>query len=159
MLAIAAGAKLSTMDLSRIGGKARRGSKSIRKNGKVRNYEVVITGSFHPPAHRVESDKKTVVARLKAERLEERRVRRLLGVEKGKVSRKSLKAHLISDAAERKILHGAPPLLFPSHGGGGLILGSPTRPLLSVGPGDMDAFGASGGDGRAVHVECRLPRA
>lgn len=82
---------------------------------------------------------------VEAERLEERRVRRLLGVEKGKVSRHALKAHLISDAAEHKIANGAPPLLFGG-GGGGLILGSPTRSVLSFRPGeDADAFGASGG--------------
>ena len=62
---------------------------------------------------RVESDRATVIARVKAERLEERRVRKLLGVEGGNHgSSTALKAHRIGDAAEEKLKLGAPPLMF-----------------------------------------------
>ena len=58
----AAASKLGAIDISALTKRKKTaGSKSIRRNPQVRLQEIVLTGSFHPPAHRVESDRDAVV--------------------------------------------------------------------------------------------------
>ena len=113
-------------------------SRSITSRREKDAGEAVLTGSFHPPSHRLESDRRALVERRAADGAEERRARRTLGVG---LSERAPGGGIIGDAAVEKLVNGAPPLLFPSLGeaasmGGGLILGSPTRPPRETqGPG------------------------